>query len=218
MSADLLTADEYALVDAVAALTTTTGCPAARVVLAQGRLLTPAPWPRSGAPRRGAPGRCHRTALRVARLLPGAYVEGYALTAGGTVRAHAWCAAADGTVLDPAWSEGAGRAYLGVPMAPEFVLTFQQRTLTKTRFLGVLDEDVQARDAGRIFQAGVPLHGMLDVGRIPPDPFPGRLPVGILSHRHSHVGSPAPMPSRAAPGPLLAPVRGTESRGCGGVA
>ncbi|CAM5668423.1 hypothetical protein BOQ63_000250 (plasmid) [Streptomyces viridifaciens] len=171
MPADLLTADECALVEAVAALTTGAVCPAAHVVLAQGRLFTPAPWPRSGAPRRGAPGRCHRNALRLARLLPGAYVEGYALTTEGTVRAHAWCATGDGTVLDPAWSEGASRAYLGVPMAPEFVLAFQQRTLTKTRFLGVLDEDVQARDAGRIFQAGVPLYAMRDVGRIPPDLF-----------------------------------------------
>ncbi|MFD8705086.1 hypothetical protein ACFV1W_21125 [Kitasatospora sp. NPDC059648] len=178
MSADLLTADEYALVDAVTAMATTTGCPAARVVLAQGRLFTPAPWPRSGAPRRGAPGRCHRNALRVARILPGAYAEGYALTAEGTARAHAWCARADGTVLDPAWSEGEARAYLGVPMAAEFVLAFQQRTLTKTRFRGVLDEDVQARDAGRIFQAGVPLYGRLDVGR----PHPLDEPPSSLSY------------------------------------
>ncbi|MEU8927582.1 hypothetical protein AB0D10_42880 [Kitasatospora sp. NPDC048545] len=191
MPAALLTADEYALVDAVAALATTTVCPAARVVLAQGRLFTPAPWPRSGTPRRGAPGRCHRNALRVARLLPGVYVEGYALTAEGAVRAHAWCATADGTVLDPAWSEGVARAYLGVPMAPEFVLAFQQRTLTKTRFRGVLDKDVQVRDAGRIFQAGVPLYGRLDVGRIPPDPIHGRLPAGVLSHHHRHAGQPA---------------------------
>lgn len=209
MPADLLTADECALVDAVAALTTGAVCPAARVVLAQGRLFTPAPWPRSGAPRRGAPGRCHRNALRLARLLPGAYVEGYALTTEGTVRAHAWCATGDGTVLDPAWSEGASRAYLGVPMAPEFVLAVQQRTLTKTRFLGVLDENVQARDAGRIFQAGVPLHGMLDIGRIPAAPFPNRSPTGVPSRHHRHVAPPAPTPSRAAPGPLLQPVRGT---------
>ncbi|MFI9162474.1 hypothetical protein [Kitasatospora aureofaciens] len=165
MPTHLLIADEYALFGAVTAMATTSVCPAARVVLAQGRLFTPAPWPRSGAPRRGASGRCHRNALRVARLLSGVYVEGYALTAEGTARAHAWCATADGTVLDPAWPGGEARAYLGVPMATEFVLAFQQRTLTKTRFRGVLDEDVQARDAGRIYQAGVPLHGRLDVGR-----------------------------------------------------
>ncbi|MFJ2581163.1 hypothetical protein [Kitasatospora aureofaciens] len=168
MPADLLTTDEYALVTAVATLASTALSPAARVVLAQGRLLTPAPWPCSGAPRRGAPGRCHRNALRVARLLPGVYVEGYALTADGMARAHAWCATADGIVLDP---DGMARAYLGVPMAPEFVCAVQQRTLTKTRFRGLLDVDVQARDAGRIFQGGVPLYAMRDVGRIPPDPF-----------------------------------------------
>ncbi|MET8624657.1 hypothetical protein ABZW30_13025 [Kitasatospora sp. NPDC004669] len=164
MPADLLSRHDRALLDAVAALAAA-GSPAARVVLAQGRLLTPAPWPRSGAPRRGAAGGCHGNALRVARLLPGAYAEGYALAADGTALAHAWCAAADGTVLDPTRPEDPALAYLGVPMDPDFILAVQRRTLTKTRFRGVLDVGVQARDAGRIFQAGVPLHGMLDVGR-----------------------------------------------------
>ncbi|MFE5583127.1 hypothetical protein [Kitasatospora sp. NPDC056531] len=169
MPADLLTADDHALVTAVAALGTTVDSPAARVVLAQGRLLAPAPWPRSGAPRRGSSGQCHPNALRIARRLPGAaYVEGYALTADGTAQAHAWCSTADGTVLDLMWPECPALAYLGVPMAPAFVLAFQRRTLTKTRLRGVLDPDVQVRDAGRTYQAGVPIYGVLDVGRIPP--------------------------------------------------
>ncbi|WBP91320.1 hypothetical protein [Kitasatospora cathayae] len=169
MPADLLTAHDHALVTAVTALATTPGSPAARIVLAQGRLLAPAPWPRSGAPRRGSCGQCHPNALRIAARLPGAaYVEGYALTADGTAQAHAWCATADGTALDPTRPEDPALAYLGVPMTPAFVLAFQKRTLTKTRFRGVLDPDVQARDAGRIYQAGVPTYGVLDVGRIPP--------------------------------------------------
>ncbi len=80
---------------------------------------------------------------------------------------HAWCSASDGTVLDPA-RDSAALAYLGVPMSWEFVRAFQQRTLTKTWFRGVLDPAVQARDAERIFRSGVPLHGMLDCGRVPP--------------------------------------------------
>ncbi|MFF9645888.1 hypothetical protein [Kitasatospora aureofaciens] len=168
MPAELLTPHDHVLLAAVTSLATTTGSQAARVVLDQGRLFTPAPWPRSGAPRRGAPGRCHRNALRVARLLPGAYAEGYALAEDGTARAHAWCVDVEGNVLDPAWSDGPVLAYLGVPMAWEFVLAFQKRTLTKTHFRGVLDPLVQARDAERIFRSGVPLYGMRDVGRIPP--------------------------------------------------
>ncbi|CAM5543791.1 hypothetical protein BOQ63_005505 (plasmid) [Streptomyces viridifaciens] len=103
----------------------------------------------------------------MARLLPGAYVEGYALAGDGTVQAHAWCSASDGTVLDPA-RDSAALAYLGVPMSWGFVRAFQQRTLTKTWFRGVLDQAVQARDAERILRSGVPLHGVLDCGHVPP--------------------------------------------------
>ncbi|MFI8459447.1 hypothetical protein [Kitasatospora sp. NPDC085464] len=52
-----------------------------------------------------------------------------------------------------------------MPMTCGFVHAFQQRTLTKTFFRGVLDPAVQARDAERIFLGGVPLHGMLDCGQ-----------------------------------------------------
>ncbi|MEU6972786.1 hypothetical protein AB0A71_34745 [Kitasatospora aureofaciens] len=151
-------------------MATEADCPAARVVLAQGRLLTPAPWPSSGAPRRGVGGRCHRDALRVARLLPGAYVEGFVLAPGSEVRAHAWCAAADGTVFDPASPDHPVLAYLGVPMDSEFVVAFQQRTRTKTCFRGVLDPEVQARDAHRIVQAGVPMRAIVNIGHILPTP------------------------------------------------
>ncbi|MFD9061509.1 hypothetical protein ACFVZ3_08330 [Kitasatospora purpeofusca] len=138
---------------------------AARVVLAQGRLFTPSPWPAAGVPRRGAPTRCFANALRVAQRAGGAYVEGFVL-ASGSLRRHAWCARADGAVLDPAWPRGeAAPAYLGVPTAPWFVDAFQQRTLTKTRFVGVLDARVQAeRDAGRIHCGGVPAAALLDLG------------------------------------------------------
>ncbi|MER5354622.1 hypothetical protein ABT093_30360 [Kitasatospora sp. NPDC002551] len=138
---------------------------AARIVLAQGRLFTPRPWPATGAPRRGAPAHCFANALRVARRVGGGYVEGFVLAA-GRLRHHAWCVRADGAVLDPTWPRGeAPQAYLGVPMAVWFVEAFQQRTLTKTRFAGLLDARVQAeRDAGRIHRAGVPSAALLDLG------------------------------------------------------
>ncbi|WP_406085889.1 hypothetical protein [Kitasatospora purpeofusca] len=154
--------------DLIAAARTTTDPDeraAARILLAQGRLFTPGLWPAAGAPRRGAPAHCFANALRVAHRTGGAYVEGFVLAA-GSLRRHAWCVRADGAVLDPTWPRGeAAQAYLGVPMAPWFVDAFQQRTLTKTCFLGVLDPRVQAeRDAGRIYDAGVPALAVLDLG------------------------------------------------------
>ncbi|MET9403555.1 hypothetical protein [Kitasatospora sp. NPDC002965] len=146
---------------------------AARVILAQGRLFTPARWPTRGAPRRGTAGRCHPNALRVARQVGAVYVEGFAYAAGAAYP-HAWCARPDGTVLDPTWPDGAAAAYLGVPMTITFVKAFQQRTLTKTLFVGVFDEQVQAvRDAARIFTGGVPARALVDVGRALPVPVAG---------------------------------------------
>ncbi|MFD7828481.1 hypothetical protein [Streptomyces sp. MJM8645] len=148
---------------------------APNVVLAQGRFFSPAPWPRR-APRRGLTGRCHPNALRIAQLTGTGYVEGFAfLAAGETAMPHAWCSGPDGLVLDPTWPDHAATAYLGIPMAIAFVEVFQQRTLTKTAFVGVLDAKVQvARDALRIFTGGIPEHGLLDVGR----PLPERALVG----------------------------------------
>ncbi|MEV7930499.1 hypothetical protein [Kitasatospora sp. NPDC088779] len=163
----LLPDDERALINAVEAMAATRSTRSAEhVVLDQGRLLTARPWPRRGAPRRGRPGQCHRNSLRVARITGGVYVEGYALGPDGMARPHAWCVASDGAVLDPTWPGGRAHAYLGVPMSTEFVLAFQGRTLTRTCFRGVLDTEVQVtRDANRIFTAGVPSYGLIDVGR-----------------------------------------------------
>ncbi|MGW6916903.1 hypothetical protein ACWGB8_24210 [Kitasatospora sp. NPDC054939] len=161
---------ERALLAAVESLPDTGEWSCAWVTLAQGRLFTPRPWPASGAPRRGAGGRSFPNALRVARQTNGAYVEGFSY-ADGTVRAHAWCVDRDGAVLDPTWPPGGSAdAYLGVPMTPRFVEAFQQRTLTKTHFVGVLDAQVQAeRDADRIRTDGIPDWALVDTGRpLPP--------------------------------------------------
>jgi hypothetical protein len=61
-------------------------------------------------------------------------------------------------------------------MAWEFVAAFQKRTLTKTYFRGIFDSDVQARDAERILRAGVPVYGMVDLGRVPPPFDPDLIP------------------------------------------
>ncbi|MFF2951484.1 hypothetical protein ACFVVU_09100 [Kitasatospora sp. NPDC057965] len=49
---------------------------------------------------------------------------------------------------------------------------FQQRTLIRTRFVGVLDDRVQTeRDAGRIHSDGVPAAALLDIGAASPRPI-----------------------------------------------
>ncbi|WP_327075582.1 hypothetical protein OG196_43430 (plasmid) [Kitasatospora purpeofusca] len=160
--------------------------PAVRVVLSQGRLFTPRPWPASGAPRRGTPTRCFTNALRIAHRVGGAYVEGYVLTDGG-IRRHAWSTDTHGAVLDPTHPRNeAAQAYLGVPIAPWFVNAFQQRTLTKTHFVGVLDTRVQTeRDADRIHNNGIPPLALLDIGTAMPSPT-GPCP-GQAQHRPRHT-------------------------------
>ncbi|MFJ8477699.1 hypothetical protein [Kitasatospora sp. NPDC094011] len=169
MPADQPTRAERDLLSAIEARATPGTPSAPDAVLDQGRLFTPAPWPR-GAPRRGTRERCHPNALRVAQLTGTAYVEGYAY-ADGTAWPHAWCAGPGGTVLDPTWPGGAATAYLGIPMTTQFVRAFQQRTTTKTAFVGVLDAEVQTvRDATRVFTDGIPVWGLLDLGRPLPEP------------------------------------------------
>ncbi|MFJ3216489.1 hypothetical protein ACIPLC_11275 [Kitasatospora sp. NPDC086801] len=173
MPVDQPTPAERALLTVIEARAEPGALSAVNVVLAQGRTFVPAAWPR-GAPRRGLLGRCHPNALRIARLTGFAYVEGYA-SVRGTTHPHAWCAGPDGAALDPTWPDGTATAYLGVPMTTAFVRAFQQRTLTKTVFVGVLDAEVQAvRDATRIFTGGVPDWGLLDIGRPQPTPAIGR--------------------------------------------
>ena len=183
---DTVTCEDHALARAVEALAADDRPSAARVVIGQGRLFVPAPWPGCGVPRRGSIRQCHRNALRVARLLSVAYVEGFAY-ADGLVVPHAWAARGDGTVLDPTWPDGGcALAYLGVPMTAQFVAAFQSRTMTRTRFPGVLDAEVQAlRDAVRIYTDGVPAYGRVRIGRPLPQSSGRSLdrPVASLSSR-----------------------------------
>ncbi|WP_316528362.1 hypothetical protein [Kitasatospora brasiliensis] len=140
------------------------------VVLAQGRLQTPSPWP-VGMPRRGNGGAGFPNAWRIARRSPGlAYTEGYVIEEDGTVSRHAWCADSRGRALDPTWPDGRARGYAGIAMATGWVAAVQWRTCTRTRFSGVLDATVQhTRDADRVLTYGVPPEALLALGRpLPP--------------------------------------------------
>ncbi|MET9403178.1 hypothetical protein [Kitasatospora sp. NPDC002965] len=140
-------------------------CPEA-VVLAQGLLHSPTPWP-AGMPRRSIDGSPFRNAWRVARTATGlTYTEGFALRAvpAGVVH-HAWCVDPAGRALDPTWPDGRGLAYLGLPMTTDWVESVRRRTCTRTAFVGILDEGVQrSRDAERVLTFGVPGAALVRVG------------------------------------------------------
>ncbi|MDG4795211.1 hypothetical protein [Micromonospora sp. WMMD1082] len=86
------------------------------LLLASGRLFTPGPLPRGLGKMRDR--FCFINAATAARRSHGLlYAEGIASF---TVRGqplsvpHAWCAATDGTAVDPTWDAGMGVAYLGI--------------------------------------------------------------------------------------------------------
>ncbi|MFE6166160.1 hypothetical protein ACFQ7F_45535 [Streptomyces sp. NPDC056486] len=85
------------------------------LLLAHGRLFTPAPWPDGGDPP-GEPGRCYIESVSWAWATGGelAYVEGWAWDTAWPVE-HAWCAGAGGAARDLTWRRP-GRAYLGIPV------------------------------------------------------------------------------------------------------
>ncbi|OII59990.1 hypothetical protein BJP40_12020 [Streptomyces sp. CC53] len=88
------------------------------LLLAHGRLFTPAPWP-DGGPPPGEPERCFIEAVSWAWASGGelAYVEGWAWDVAFPVE-HAWCTGSDGVVRDLTWPRP-GAAYLGLPVAAE---------------------------------------------------------------------------------------------------
>ncbi|WP_326655699.1 hypothetical protein [Streptomyces sp. NBC_01750] len=90
----------------------------AGLLLAHGRLFTPAPWPDGEQPP-GEPGRCFIESVSWAWASGGdlVYVEGSAWDLAFPVE-HAWCSTAGGTVRDLTWRRP-GAAYLGLPVAGE---------------------------------------------------------------------------------------------------
>ena len=100
-----------------------------RLLLAHGREWTPAPLPSRFA--RRLPKRCFGNALGLANQAKGlAYCEGYAIS--GYVGLplpveHAWCVSADGTVVDPTWTDSDASVYFGIAFAPAFAKSAAKR-------------------------------------------------------------------------------------------
>ncbi|MFE3105372.1 hypothetical protein [Nocardia tengchongensis] len=161
------------------------------LLLEHGRLFAPAPL--SAALRQLPETHCYTNALATIANHTGSlgYAEGIAYcTVGNSVLpvAHGWCYLPDGTVQDPTWADGIGRAYLGVAIA---------------------DPAHMPRDGRGIFADFQRLQPMLkDVVPEPIFPTPGRtLPAGPQRR-----DQPAPT-TRRPPDPITtAPGLGISAR------
>ncbi|WP_327713675.1 hypothetical protein OG912_37910 (plasmid) [Streptomyces sp. NBC_00464] len=137
------------------------------LLLARGRLFTPAAWPGGGGPP-GEPGGCFIESVSWAWAAPRgtlAYVEGCALTR-PIPEPHAWCAAVAGTgsAIDLTWRRP-GLAYLGLPVDAEYAVRMMKETA------GPLLHDSSGRIsalAREWMRHGVPAGVLVDTG--------GRLP------------------------------------------
>lgn len=95
------------------------------LVLTHGRWGTPAPLPSGRA--RGPAGTCYANAQAYSTRHGLTYVEGYGLSSGELVYAHAWCVDDTGNVHDPTWPPGTGLAYLGLPFTTRYIKAFTKR-------------------------------------------------------------------------------------------
>jgi hypothetical protein len=86
------------------------------------------------------------------------YVEGYALSVGGLVFAHAWCVDDRARVHDPTWPDGAGLAYLGVPFSATYI-----RAHEKQFGNACLLHDAHL-DGYRVLREGLPLNAIAPAG------------------------------------------------------
>ncbi|MFI8459087.1 hypothetical protein [Kitasatospora sp. NPDC085464] len=129
----------------------------AELVLAQGRLHTPAPLP--GHIDLLQPRRCFLNSAWTAAEHHLLYVEGWAVPAGFNLQLeHAWCVTPDGTVVDPTW-EVPGTAYFGVPILDRDLwpgLAGCEATLFDIDYMTDLLHD------------GLPEGAVADIGRRPP--------------------------------------------------
>lgn len=91
------------------------------LVLREGAAYEPAEYVDGWWAFTGRPRHCFRNALLLAHLHPDdlTYVEGYA--AGVIPVLHAWCVTADGHVVDPTWTTGNGREYVGIAFDTDWV-------------------------------------------------------------------------------------------------
>ena len=126
----------------------------AHLLLEHGRLFTPAPL---ATPYRPLPaGQCYANAFAMAAARPElVYVEGYGVCDydGDLIHFHhAWCATADGTVVDPTWPEP-GDVYVGLPIGPH--------KGAPRLGPGLIHEPVQLHD---VLREGLPADALVDVG------------------------------------------------------
>ncbi len=95
-----------------------------QIVVEHGRWYAPADFPRALWRRRSRRAHdCYRAAARLAAAVDGlVYVEGFAVADIGEplVCEHAWCSDAQGNVVDAAWWDEPGTAYLGIPFALDY--------------------------------------------------------------------------------------------------
>jgi len=133
----------------------------ASLLLAYGRLFTPAPWPDGGDPP-GEPGRCYTESASWAWASDGelVYVEGLAWDLAYPVE-HAWCATADGTARDLTWRRP-GLAYLGIPVHAEAAVRIMGERRGPLLYAA---EGLGSELAVEWSRAGIPAELLADVGR-----------------------------------------------------
>lgn len=125
------------------------------LVLTHGRWATPTRLP---SELRGPLGACFANASRYSLLSGLTYVEGYALSAGGLVFAHAWCVDDQGQAHDPTWPDGSGYAYLGIPFSASHIHTYDEQFGN-----ACLLHDTHL-DEHRILREGLPVTAIVAIG------------------------------------------------------
>lgn len=103
---------------------------------------------------RDEPQACYGNATHLALLDSRlTYVEGYAFIYGVAIQ-HAWCATADGVVVDPTLvdhNDGRINGYFGVPFITEYV----RKACKANRVYGVLDYFYAGKTAPKLYELGL---------------------------------------------------------------
>lgn len=150
----------------------------AELLLAQGRLFTPAPRPpRFSA---GVPGTCFATASRMADEHPDLlYAEGMVLADGLPFAFdHAWCvSAASDHVIDSTLPDGAGLAYLGIVLTDDY--RREQQALRGVDAV-ITGGGINLADNADALREGLPDYAWLPVG--------GRCPPSYKGQKNHEVG------------------------------
>lgn len=112
------TAAEAALKQQVACMVAM-GALGYRFMLCRGLVWRAAPLPADI--RKGKPRKCYQNAALLAMHHPEKYIYVEGIAHGIIATEHAWCVTTDGQVVDPTWKSPENCAYLGIPIAPEFL-------------------------------------------------------------------------------------------------